>query len=157
MSLLQLHSRPSRSRIKGPFGRGYSRKGARAVPAGGTIHSAPGRLGHRTCRHYDRRARCIAVSAILSGGNAFASCFARSAAWAEPWHSFAWQAPRRSAERRARPKRFRMATSEGVARVRARKHQQAVTPVDVAWTIIRCACRRSASLLCWGGNMVVAV
>src|SRR6204780_5573894 len=36
--------------------------GASAVPAGGKIHSAPGRLGHHACRHYDRRARCIAVT-----------------------------------------------------------------------------------------------
>src|ERR1700689_5322550 len=36
--------------------------GASAVPAGGKIHSAPGRLGHHACRHYDRRARCFAVT-----------------------------------------------------------------------------------------------
>jgi hypothetical protein len=36
--------------------------GASAAPAGGTIHSAPGRLGHHACRHYDRRARCIAAT-----------------------------------------------------------------------------------------------
>jgi hypothetical protein len=43
------------------------------VPAGGKIHSAPGRLGHHACRHYDRRARCIAVTeqAALAAVSAF--------------------------------------------------------------------------------------
>jgi hypothetical protein len=78
------YARPSRS-AKGRHRR-RPIDGAGAVPAGGIRNPAPGRLGHRTCRQYDRRARCIAVGANLSEGNAFASCFARSVAWAEPWH-----------------------------------------------------------------------
>jgi hypothetical protein len=39
---------------------GTPESGARAVPAGGAIHSAPGRSGHRPRRHHDRRARCLA-------------------------------------------------------------------------------------------------
>jgi hypothetical protein len=35
---------------------GIPEVGASAVPAGGRIRSAPGRLGHHACRHYDRRA-----------------------------------------------------------------------------------------------------
>src|ERR1700683_2006100 len=48
--------------------------------------TAPGRPGHRTCRHYDRCARCIAVGAFDGAGNARILRIARSAAWAEPWH-----------------------------------------------------------------------
>jgi hypothetical protein len=45
-----------------PSGRVLPEGGASAAPAGGRIRSAPGRLGHHACRHYDRRARCFAVT-----------------------------------------------------------------------------------------------
>ena len=32
------------------------------------VTAAPGRLGHHACRHYDRRARCIAVAGTGAGG-----------------------------------------------------------------------------------------
>ncbi len=65
---------------------------------------------------------------------------------------------KRSAERRARPQHFQVATSASVARFRAKQtvcadcvnlsaeHLQAVTSASVARTMDGCACRRSASL-----------
>jgi hypothetical protein len=38
------------------------------VPAGGAIHSAPGRLGHHVRRHYDRHAGCTAGCGRSIGG-----------------------------------------------------------------------------------------
>ena len=32
------------------------------------VTPAPGRLGHHACRHYDRRARCIAINGAGAGG-----------------------------------------------------------------------------------------
>ena len=46
-----------------PGGRGEC--GARGR---GFIIPAPGRLGHHACRHYDRRARCIAATGPRAGG-----------------------------------------------------------------------------------------
>jgi hypothetical protein len=72
------------------------------------------------------------VTAIQGGGNASARSGSREARpGAEPWPSLAWQAPRRSAERRA-------VSGEAAA---------ASDDAANGW----CACRRSASLLCSGG------
>ena len=62
-----LHSASSRSRTRTPAGdTGWrSESGSRGRRL---VTSAPGRLGHHACRHYDRHARCIAASGAGAGG-----------------------------------------------------------------------------------------
>ena len=123
---------PPRIKSRSPrdaFREGIPRDGASAVPAGGTIHSAPGRLRASACRHYDRRARCFAgLGQVFSfflyfsgAGNARGDAQGLRSpvgaglqgrtprpesreAWpgAEPWgRESPWREPRWNAERRA--------------------------------------------------------
>jgi hypothetical protein len=67
------------------------------------LRSAPGRSGHHACRHYDRRAGCIAGSGRVAAGRARAvpcptkhgpgcALGMRYSPWQEPW----WNAGRRA-------------------------------------------------------------
>ena len=49
---------PILAQCRRPFAKVFAEVGASAVPAGGRIRPALGRLGHHVCRHYDRCARC---------------------------------------------------------------------------------------------------
>src|SRR5579863_9068200 len=92
---------PRKGRRPGDAGR----LGASAVPAGdGVIGFAPGRSGHHACRHYDRRARCVAGSGQgnLSTKPGPGRTKGQHTPWQEPW----WNAGRRAcpiAEGRRKP------------------------------------------------------
>ena len=58
----------------------------------------------------------LGLSAVNGAGNARSLLIARRAAWTESPVFALRREPRRSAERRARPKHFQVATSDGVAR-----------------------------------------
>ncbi len=63
------------SLCKGRRSRGCSRLcGASAVPAGGTTHSAPGRLRASSGRHYDRSVGCATGLGQAGAGNARINC-----------------------------------------------------------------------------------
>ena len=121
-----------------PSGRVLPDGGASAVPAGGKIRSAPGRLGHHACRHYDRRARCIAVTGNGACGTPQLSRRFREA-WpgAEPsGRKSRWREPqveRRQASAPASGGRRKppFSVARPARRLRAGKRQ--------------CVCRRSAS------------
>ena len=103
------------------------------------LHSVPGRSGHHACRHYDRRARCVAGSGRGAGGVTPAVLALRPTKpgpdrtkgpytpWEEPW----W-----NAGRRARP------TAEG----RRKPLIPWRDPHPLVREVIPCVCRRSASL-----------
>jgi hypothetical protein len=78
-SPFQLHNASSRSLKRTPAGdTGWrSESGSRGRRL---VTSAPGRLGHHACRHYDRHARCIAASGAGAGGEIPRRLSARSPA-----------------------------------------------------------------------------
>ena len=89
--------------VKDAFREGIPECGASAVPAGGRIRSAPGRLGHHVSRHYDRGARCVAGLGQAMMGNTHRT--ASQETWPEPSpgdDNSLGREPRWNAGRRAR-------------------------------------------------------
>jgi hypothetical protein len=141
---------PNLALMRTPSGRVLPEGGASAAPVGGKIHSAPGRLGHHACRHYDRRARCIAVTGNGACGTPQLSRRFREA-WpdAEPsGRKSRWREPRWNAGRRARPQAEGGASRLTLWRV---PHAACVRATD------KCVCRRSASLFFAGSESIRGV
>src|SRR6202050_4932774 len=126
-----------RSLKRTPSGRVLPEVGASAAPAGGKIHSAPGRLGHHACRHYDRRARCFAVTeTVRAARRSFRAVFGK------PGPTLSLRDENPAGENRG-------GTPAGE---RARKRRAAQAAFSVARPARRlragnkpCVCRRSAS------------
>ena len=121
-----------------PFGRVLLPGGASAVPAGGTIHSAPGRLGHHACRQYDRRARCIAVT-----GNGACGTPQLSRRFREAWPG-AEPSGRKSRWREPQVER-RQASAPASGGRRKPPFSVARPARRLRAGIRQCVCRRSAS------------
>jgi hypothetical protein len=113
------------------------------VPAGGRIRSAPGRLGHHACRHYDRRAGCFAETGTGRRVTPAANGFEIAAASREAWPEAEPKATRVPSVRAAVERRKACAPCKARAASKDAEVENAPTGVPLPFFFRHCERKRS--------------